>query len=51
MPRCPFGVAVEVPKSAPSSVMSRVTKNQVLQTAERLENVGACIVIVAIETS
>jgi hypothetical protein len=26
-PRCPFGTAVEVPKSVPSSVMSRVTKN------------------------
>lgn len=51
LPRCPFGTAVEVPKSVPSSVMSRVTKNQVLQTAERLENVGACVVIVAIETS
>jgi hypothetical protein len=51
MPRCPFGTAVEVPKSVPSSVTSRVTKNQVLQTIERLENVGACVVIVAFETS
>ena len=51
IPRCPFGTVVEVPKSVPSSVMSIVTKDQVLQTAERLENVGVCVVIVAIETS
>ena len=50
MPRCPFGTAVEVPKSVPSSVMNRVTKSQVLQTADHLENVGTCVVIVAIET-
>jgi hypothetical protein len=51
MSRCPFGTAVEVLKSVPSSVTSRVTKNRVLQSAERLENVGTCVVIAVIETS
>lgn len=51
MPHRPFDTAVEVPKSVPSSVMSRVTKNRVLQSAERLQKVRACAVIAAIETS
>lgn len=51
MPRCPFGTAVEVPKSVPNSVMNRVTKSQVLQTADHIENVGTWLVNVAIGTS